>query len=30
MTVTEPQATLPYLINDADEHSTPSFTAYER
>jgi len=21
---------LPYLINDADEHSTPSFTAYER
>ncbi len=21
---------LPYLINDADEHSTPSFSAYER
>jgi len=22
--------TLPYLINDADEHSTPSHSAYER
>jgi predicted TIM-barrel fold metal-dependent hydrolase len=31
MTVTEPAPqTLPYLINDADEHSTPSFSAYER
>ena len=31
MTTTEPDTqTLPYLINDADEHSTPSFGAYER
>jgi predicted TIM-barrel fold metal-dependent hydrolase len=34
MTTTEPTttnaATLPYLINDADEHSTPSRHAYER
>ena len=31
MTTTDSEAqTLPYLINDADEHSTPSFTAYER
>lgn len=29
MTTTETQP-LPYLINDADEHSTPSFGAYER
>jgi predicted TIM-barrel fold metal-dependent hydrolase len=31
MTVTQPEATeLSYLINDADEHSTPAANAYER
>jgi predicted TIM-barrel fold metal-dependent hydrolase len=30
MTVAEPLETLPYLINDADEHSTPAAGAYEK